>query len=404
MLNTLRSFVLLLAFSITLTSLVRAQGMCSLFPSPPSTPVHLSTYWNGRVMYQYQVQVPLLAPPVPMPTWWNPTDCRLLIGGFDGTYYVYSFTASDFGAGVATIQWNQPAWVSAACDINQPIKKLPPGTAFFAQPQAGGCGGPTCTPTSGAAIVPSLITSQPTSLSTPSGVPVTFQVSAVQLTGGPTPTYQWQTFHTPTNTWIPVGGATTSSLSTAVPGRYRVAIYFDPPSNYTWEYSSQVTLTIAPKPYCFGDGSGATCPCGAGQAGPVGGGCMNSNGGGGRLLAVGNTQVSSDSVTFTASGIDGAATAMLFQGTTSQAAGQGSAFGDGLLCVNGTIVRMIIRSATAGSVSFGNAIADPSLSSIGMVPATGATRYYQVWYRDSANFCSGAAYNLTNGIELAWQP
>lgn len=158
-------------------------------------------------------------------------------------------------------------------------------------------------------------------------------------------------------------------------------------------------------PYCFGDGTGAACPCDPGQAGPAGGGCLNAGGNGGRLRAVGNAQVSLDSVTMHASGMDVGSFGLLFQGTAQQAAGQGSPFGDGLLCVNGTITRLIVRLAATGSLDYGRAVSgDPALSTLGNVPVGGATLHYQVWYRDSAAFCTAFTYNLTNGVSVAWVP
>lgn len=158
-------------------------------------------------------------------------------------------------------------------------------------------------------------------------------------------------------------------------------------------------------PYCFGDGSGAACPCDPGQAGPIGGGCKNSIGSGGRLRAVGNAQVTLDSVTITASGVDTVAPGLLFQGPTMQASGLGSSFGDGLLCVSGTVIRLLSRSAAGGVINYGRAFPnDPALSLAGAVPAGGATVFYQVWYRDNPVFCTTAAYNMTNGVGIAWQP
>ena len=36
------------------------------------------------------------------------------------------------------------------------------------------------------------------------------------------------------------------------------------------------------------------------------------------------------------------------------------------------------------------------------VPAVGATRYYQVVYRNSAAFCTSATFNTTNGMQISW--
>jgi hypothetical protein len=40
----------------------------------------------------------------------------------------------------------------------------------------------------------------------------------------------------------------------------------------------------------------------------------------------------------------------------------------------------------------------------GNVPMLGATRAYQVLYRDPANFCTPATFNISNGIEAVWTP
>jgi hypothetical protein len=44
------------------------------------------------------------------------------------------------------------------------------------------------------------------------------------------------------------------------------------------------------------------------------------------------------------------------------------------------------------------------VSAIGDIPVWGGWQYYQVWYRNGANFCTNATYNLTNGYEVYWRP
>ncbi len=158
-------------------------------------------------------------------------------------------------------------------------------------------------------------------------------------------------------------------------------------------------------PYCFGDGTGAACPCDPGQAGPAGGGCFHSMADGGRLSAFGNASVTLDSVTLQASALLPAAIGLLFQGNLQQANGLGSALGDGLLCVSQSIVRLGIRAASAGVLTFGRgAPGDSPIATAGLVPGTGATRFYQVWYRDPAPFCTPSTFNLTNGVRIDWMP
>ena len=47
---------------------------------------------------------------------------------------------------------------------------------------------------------------------------------------------------------------------------------------------------------------------------------------------------------------------------------------------------------------------DVPISAQGALPLVGGTRHYQVWYRNSANFCTSAAFNLTNSVTTIWQP
>lgn len=158
-------------------------------------------------------------------------------------------------------------------------------------------------------------------------------------------------------------------------------------------------------PFCFGDGSGNACPCDPGQAGSSGSGCLNSGGTGARLEARGNPSVSVDSVTLRASGILPTAIGLIFQGTGQQAGGLGGTFGDGLLCVNQNVLRLGIRNASGGSVAFGYSVpGDVRIAVAGQVPAAGATRYYQHWYRDPAPFCTAGTFNLTNAVRIDWVP
>ncbi|MCY2961749.1 MAG: hypothetical protein NTY35_16435 [Planctomycetota bacterium] len=112
-----------------------------------------------------------------------------------------------------------------------------------------------------------------------------------------------------------------------------------------------------------------------------------------------------DSVTLLATGILPTAIGLLFQGNGQQAGGLGGTFGDGLLCVNQNVLRLSIRNASGGSVAFGYSVpGDPGIASQGQVPASGATRYYQHWYRDAAPFCTAGTFNLTNAVRIDWLP
>jgi hypothetical protein len=150
-------------------------------------------------------------------------------------------------------------------------------------------------------------------------------------------------------------------------------------------------------PYCFGDGTGTACPCG--NSGAAGHGCAHSaSSTGASLLKIGGIEsVASDSLFLQAQSLPSGAPVLFFQGTLPTA---GSAFGDGLLCLGGTIVRLGVVFATGT-----NAFAPAGLAALGGVPAGGGRRAYQAWYRDaSPAHCSSSTFNLTNGVQVDWIP
>jgi hypothetical protein len=115
-------------------------------------------------------------------------------------------------------------------------------------------------------------------------------------------------------------------------------------------------------------------------------GCRNSLGVGASLRATGVAQVTADSVTLVGTGMPNSA-ALYFHG---------------LRCVAGSVVRLGTKFNTAGGSQW-PAAGDPSVSVRGVVPA-GATRNYQVWYRNSGVFCTASTFNLSNGLSVTWAP
>jgi hypothetical protein len=154
--------------------------------------------------------------------------------------------------------------------------------------------------------------------------------------------------------------------------------------------------------FCVGDGSGAACPCGNNSAPGSGEGCLSSLGVGGKVAGSGNASVANDTLALTGSNMP-SSTCLYFQGTTQLGAGAGVAFGDGLRCAGGTIIRLGTKTNVAGTSQYPVG-ADLPVSVKGAVPASGATRSYQVWYRNAAAFCTVSTFNLTNGLSIAWQP
>jgi len=142
--------------------------------------------------------------------------------------------------------------------------------------------------------------------------------------------------------------------------------------------------------FCYGD---ATCPCG--NTGAANEGCANSLGVGATLTALGRASITTDSVVLTGRQMPNSS-ALYFQGTTQTV----SVFGDGMRCAAGAIIRLGTKTNVGGASQYPEA-GDASISSRGQVFAPGA-RYYQVWYRNAAAFCTAATFNLTNGWSISW--
>jgi hypothetical protein len=156
----------------------------------------------------------------------------------------------------------------------------------------------------------------------------------------------------------------------------------------------------AGSPYCFGDGTGTACPCG--NSGAAGNGCANSvNASGANLIGQGTASLSNDTVVLISTGTPNASV-LFFQGTQRVNGGAGVVFGDGLRCAAGTVVRLKTLPAVNGEARVPGPT-DPHLSLMGGIAAPG-TYDYQAWYRNAADFCTIATFNLTNGYELNWTP
>lgn len=155
-------------------------------------------------------------------------------------------------------------------------------------------------------------------------------------------------------------------------------------------------------PFCFGDGTGISCPCS--NNGSLGNGCSNSAfTSGAKLSASGSAGASAgtDTLTLTVTNIQGPA--LFFQGTGQYGGGLGILFGDGLLCAGGVITRMGVVFPSGSSASYPGGLT-PSPIHLAGATAAGDIRHYQAWYRDSAPFCAVQTYNLSNGLSIWWLP
>ena len=154
---------------------------------------------------------------------------------------------------------------------------------------------------------------------------------------------------------------------------------------------------------CFGDGSGAACPCG--NSGQTRTGCQNSAGTGGSWLFASGSP-SPDTIVLHAAGELPNALSIFLQGNVVISP---VVYGDGLRCAGGTLKRLYTRSASSGVV-FAPHPGDPSITarsaSLGVPISPGARRYYQVFYRDSnLGFCpapQGNTFNISNAVRINW--
>jgi len=141
--------------------------------------------------------------------------------------------------------------------------------------------------------------------------------------------------------------------------------------------------------FCYGDGSGAACPCNNFSLTPSG--CVNSTGEGALSYAYGSSSLSLDQMEFGASLLPPGVPALLFSSGAMLGAGGGTPFGDGLRCIGGSIQRLGVKPAGAnGRVDWDDQLL--SRSGIGV----GSNAFFQVWYRDTQGPC-GSGFNLTNG-------
>jgi hypothetical protein len=151
--------------------------------------------------------------------------------------------------------------------------------------------------------------------------------------------------------------------------------------------------------FCYGDGSGAACPCGNASAVGDRAGCLSSLGIGGTLRVHGRASLGDDTLVLEGGSMPNSSV-LYFQGANVINGGAGVVFGDGVKCTSGPFVRLGTKSNVDGASVYPGA-ADPMLSVRGMITTAG-TRHYQARYRNSAPFCTPDTFNYTSGVSVAW--
>jgi hypothetical protein len=153
---------------------------------------------------------------------------------------------------------------------------------------------------------------------------------------------------------------------------------------------------------CAGDGASISCPCANHSLPGAQAGCLNGLGDGATLRGSGSASLFGDALVLAGARMSTSAVALYYQGTAAISGGVGSAFGDGLSCAGGGLIRLGVEVNTGGA-SFYPGPGDAAVSASGAVTTAGE-RVYQVLYRDSLSFCTAATFNLTNGLRVRWTP
>jgi hypothetical protein len=154
-------------------------------------------------------------------------------------------------------------------------------------------------------------------------------------------------------------------------------------------------------PFCLGDGTATACPCSNNSPSELRAGCVNSTGAGASLSHAGVASVSADTLTLVGNHMPNS-TCLYLQGSGMADDGAGVQFGDGLRCIGGSVIRLGSQLNEFGTSQYPSG-GDLPLSTRGGVIA-GDVRFYQVWYRNSLDFCTSAAFNLSNGYVITWLP
>ncbi len=172
----------------------------------------------------------------------------------------------------------------------------------------------------------------------------------------------------------------------------------DGDTNAMWDVFLRDRGLAAPSQgFCFGDGAdaGVTSACPCGNFGSGGHGCASSmNASGASLVARGF--IAADDIVLLAAGLPRATVCQFLQGD----AATDVVFGDGVRCAGGQTVSLRVKASVGGLCVLPGPGDTLPLSTLGGVTVgSGATRVYQVVYRNAAaSFCPPGTVNLTNAF------
>jgi hypothetical protein len=157
---------------------------------------------------------------------------------------------------------------------------------------------------------------------------------------------------------------------------------------------------------CFGDGSSGPCPCNNNVTPGIPSGCKSfSIGNGGRLDDQGISSLGSDTLRFFGTTMPGPGVAVLLQG---EAAGAPVPFEDGILCLQGRVLRLYAVSFSSSWIDLAPSGAPPvhvRSAELGDPIQPGTARAYQLYFRSPlTGLCQPGNGNLTNSVIVEWAP
>jgi probable HAF family extracellular repeat protein len=166
---------------------------------------------------------------------------------------------------------------------------------------------------------------------------------------------------------------------------------------------------LDPLVYSCDPGVGGTlaCPC-SNPASSADRGCDNSAAtGGARLTSTGTANLLNDTMVLITQDQRPTGTTIILQGTSENLGG--TVFGQGIRCAAGTLKRLYVKTASAGSVT-APLFTDPTISqrsaALGDPIFVGTSRSYLAYYRDPVVLggCpSSSTFNATNTGTVTWQ-
>lgn len=167
--------------------------------------------------------------------------------------------------------------------------------------------------------------------------------------------------------------------TTASPKPYWLQVFMWAHGDYgymTYSLDVQATITIPFVSYCPG--------------------AVNSTGAAAVLSGTGSPSISANTMTFSATQLPATTMGLLASGLAQTQ----SAFGDGALCIAGSVARLRVAPGTSGG-TWSAPMDFPTLPPGVISP--GSVRYVQLYYRDSAGPL-GTGFNLTNGVAVSFAP